>query len=228
MAVAVRDVASAAPGGTPCAVTLPATIEAGDLIVLTFATQTGNTVSTSGITGLTQDVSSTAGSGLFVAWHKVAVSGDAGASVSIAYTGVASKSAAMAVAFSGVDGTTPIDDFDKLPETTSGISHATPSLTTTVDDAMILLACMQRDSSSAAVGSAPPGYTQTVSAVGTGGGHVIGTGVVKTAGTAGSYGGESLSFDAASAAALSWAYALTPATETPPPPSSGGMWGVHL
>src|SRR5688572_12096732 len=110
MAVAFRDAASVGSSAAVAtqAVTIPSTTQVGDLIILlscqrvtsaTWTTPTGFAV-TVGPQSQTNNTS--------IAYHKVAVTGDAGASVTLDPSGSAAMCSA-AIVFSGVDTTTPID-----------------------------------------------------------------------------------------------------------------------
>lgn len=146
--------------------------------------------------------------------RKVAVAADGGASMPLGTSDLV-KGTAIALAFSGTDHSNPIHKIQSLPETASQAMHATPTITTDVDGCWILLVCVHKDSSSTAAGTTPSGYTPVkvvprVSATGVISMSVYAKGPVN----AGTYGGESVGFDAASASAITYAIALAPVPTT--------------
>ena len=196
--------------------TLPAGIQNGDgLLALAGVGDTVDVVSTpAGWTQADHTIKGTgAGLGAYVL-RRVGVSADAGAALSLG-TSDAVKGTAIAVAYSGTDHTNPVHKIASLPETTSQTMHATPTITTDVDGCWVLLVCIHKDSSSTTVGTLPSGYALVKSAVRTSASGVVSMSVyAKGPLSAGTYGGESIGFDAASASAITYTIALLPVATT--------------
>jgi hypothetical protein len=217
MAIAQRGTPTAVQGTTlPFSLTLPSGIQDNDgELVLVGVGDTADVVPTP--SGWTLANHTTRGTGANVGgyvFRKVGVEADSGAALSLG-TSDAVKGTAIGLAFSGTDTSNPVHQIQALAETASQTTHTTPTVTTTVDGCWILLAVVHKDNSSTAIGSTPSGYTLVASSVRTSGNGVCSMAVyAKGPVSPGTYGGESIGFDAATANAVTFTIALAPTSTT--------------
>lgn len=217
MAVAFRVSTEAHATSGALAVTIPATVQAGDLLLLVGGLNNGGSAGFDWSTpaGWTKKDDRSVGSNLYgVLYAKVAVSGDAGATVTLA-SGTTGKSCAILAAYSGVDQSSPIDGVAGLSETISTASHTTPTLTTTADQDVIVIAAIQSDTT-ADTWSTTGGYTKrqdSTDNVNTNG-HVVGTLQDKGPEAVGTYGGEAITCSNAAGKAAMWTIAISPQATT--------------
>jgi hypothetical protein len=198
-------------------VTIPATVQAGDLLILVGGLNNAGNASYDWATpsGWTRRDDRALGSNVYAAvYAKIAASGDAGSTVTLT-SSTTGKSCAIVAAYSGVDQSQPIDVMAALTETVSTASHATPTVTTTVDQDWVVVACIQSDSA-ADTWSTATGYTKrqdSTDNVNTGG-HVVGTLQDKGPLAVGTYGGETLTATTAAIKAATWTIAVSPQQST--------------
>lgn len=217
MAIAYRGSTEAHVTSGSLTITIPAAVQAGDVLLLFGGMNDGGTTANDWSTpaGWTLLDSGHVGTNLFAAlWTKVAQAGDSGTAVTLA-TSNAGKACAMIAAYSGTDPVSPIDIAAGVSETVSTASHATPAVATSFDNAHIVIAAVQSDSATQSWGTAT-GYTKRQDSVDNSSlsGHVTGTVQGKPAPTIGTYGGEALVAAAASNKAMMWTIALAPVSTT--------------
>lgn len=217
MAIAFRASAEAHVTSGDLTITIPSGVQAGDALLLVGglndAGVTANDWSTP--SGWTLIDSRRVGSNLFAAvYFRVAQSGDPSSVVTLSTPGTG-KSCAIIAAYSGTDPVSPINVSAAASEGTSTASHATPTATTTVDNAQVIVAAVQSDSAEQSWGTAT-GYTKrqdSLDNVNTSG-HVTATLQDKSAATVGTYGGEALVAGAASGKAAMYTIGLGPVSST--------------
>lgn len=213
MAVAFRASNEAHVTLGDISITIPATVQAGDLLVLVAA---GNfTYDWATPAGWTTRDNKSVGSNLNASvFARVATSGDAGATVTLS-SATTGKSCAIIAAYSGVDQSAPIDLMAGAAETVSTSSHTLPTVTSTVDQDWIVIAAVQMDSASDTWGTAI-GYTKrqdSTDNVNTSG-HVVATLQDKGPEAVGTYGGEALTITTAASKAAMWTIAVSPQQST--------------
>lgn len=217
MTVAVRASAEAHAGSGSLTATIPGSVQAGDLLVIFGGINNGGNATHDWSTpaGWTKRDDRSIGSNLYaVAYVKTAVSGDAGATVTLT-SATTGKSCVMVVALSGVDPSAPIDVISGFSETTVTTSHATPTVTTNVDQDLIVIAAVQTDSGTQSW-STTSGYTKIIDSVDNSqvNGHVTGTVQYKGPLAVGTYGGETITCAEAGGKAATWTLAVSPQQTT--------------
>jgi len=217
MAIAQRGTPTTVQGTTlPFSLTLPSGIQTNDgLLILTGVGDTADVVPAP--SGWTLADHTIRGTGLNVGgyvFRKAGATSDSGASVTLGNSD-AVKGTALGLAYSGTDPSNAIHKIASLAETVSEATHPTPTVTTTVDGCTILIAVVHKDNSSVAIGTTPSGYTLVTSSVRVSGNGVCSMAVYsKGPVSPGTYGGESIGFDAATANAVTYTIALAPVTTT--------------
>lgn len=218
MAIAFRASNEAHVASGALTLTIPATVQAGDLLVVIAALNNAGNTGYNWATpagGWVRRDDRNVGSNLYAAvYSKIAVSGDAGATLTLtsASTG---KSCGIVAAYSGCDQASPIDALTPLSETTSTTTHATPTVATTQDQDWVLIAAAQSDSV-AESWSTPAGYTKRQDSLDnvSVSGHCTATLQDKGPLSVGTYGGESLTAAGASNKAATWTIAISPQQST--------------
>lgn len=150
-------------------VTIPASVQAGDLLVLFFVANTTGPTYT-GPAGWTQ-LEAVAGDGTVGrAYARVAAAGDGGNAVTVVSSGLA-KDVTTVAAYRGADPGTPLTESDIQLQTSDTAAHVTP--TVTAPDGEHWLVSHWADKSSLTTGwTLPPGVTQRSTMSGTSGGHI--------------------------------------------------------
>lgn len=213
MAIAFRASAEAHVTSGSLALTIPASVQAGDLLIVVAAMNNGGNAAYnwSVPSGWTKKDDRSVGSNLYgVVYSKVAVSGDSGATLTLASSNTG-KSCAILVAYSGCDQATPIDVLAAASETTSTTTHTTPTVNTTQDQDWVIIAAVQSDSTTESWTTAT-GYTKRADSLDNTlpSGHVTATVQDKGPVAVGTYGGEALTAAAASPKAAMWAIGISP------------------
>ena len=207
--VAFRASAAAQANSATQKVTVPASVQSGDALLL-FATSNNGTAPTATPAGWTLVGNQPAGAGpdiRTVVYEKTAGSTDAGSQVTLSYAAV-NKVDVVVAAYSGVNATTPISAFASAGETVSRTTHTAPS--TTVANAGSWVVSYWADKSSATTTwTAPGGQTQRSLSVGTSSGRITSlltdtNAVVPT----GARSGLTATADSASAKATMWTIVL--------------------
>lgn len=244
MAIAFRASAEVHVTSGSLTLTIPATVQAGDLLLVVGAMNNGGNAAYDWATpaGWTKKDDRSVGSNFYAAvYSKVAVSGDSGATLTLASSNTG-KSCAIVAAYSGCDQATPIDVFTPASETTSATAHTTPTVVTTQDQDWVVIAAAQSDSTTESW-STPAGYTKRQDSLDNVnlGGHCTATLQDKGPLSVGTYGGEALNAAAASNKAAMWTIGIAPqqSTQTSRPtsdvdvtnavgvPTPGGGSGVY-
>ncbi|MFV2172353.1 hypothetical protein ACFHW2_11775 [Actinomadura sp. LOL_016] len=201
------------------ALTIPATVQAGDLMLVTWhvALDTapinlppGWAYLPDGTVG-THQVGTSRAAGIF----KIASGGDAESSLSLAVTaGAPVKQSAVLTAWAGCDQTNPIHKATfSSSQSLSGTSHTSPQVVTTLDGCVLVESLSCKDSSVGTI-TAPSGYTARGSVTMTGGGRSSTAQASKDASTGGTWGGESWTTDAIPSSICMFAVALAPQLTT--------------
>ncbi|MCU1361851.1 MAG: domain containing protein [Ilumatobacteraceae bacterium] len=189
---------------------VPATVKAGDLLLMFFSNGTNPTVKApTGVTGWVQMDALTNANGATRVWRKVATAADAGAQVKIALS-IAAKANITIVAYRGTSTTNPVATFSRTLITTSSANRVTPTANVAVSS-MVVSYWMHHDSSTTTL-TPPAGVTVRANGTQSGGGHV--TVLTADSGTAvpvGTYGGLTAKAAAASGLGTAWTIVLAPA-----------------
>lgn len=169
MAIAFRAADGAAPSAsTTATITMPGTVAAGDLIIVTATINSGSSnVFTSGPSGYNALTVSTDASQLTGVWWKIATGSDANPTVTCANSG---KWVATLSAYSGCDPTTPILTSQSLDSPGTANSWTMPNLTASVAGCWRVDCLGQRSSTPATSWTAPSGMTARDSRFNTGSG----------------------------------------------------------
>jgi hypothetical protein len=188
-------------------VTVPAVVNAGDTMLLSFTR--ANTITwtgPSGVTGWTQLDSFTNGSTTSTVWEKTATAGDAQSAVRFT-SGTYSKGVLELAVYRGANAATPV--FAHAGDS-SRSAHVTPTIT--APDGATVVSLWSDKSSGTTSWTAPGSVTVRDTAIGTGGGR-YGALLADSGGpvSGGSYGGLTATTDATSTNGDMWTVALSPA-----------------
>ena len=156
MAFAFRDSVSATftSIGSTKQVTLPATIQAGDLLVAQWITGTAPDSTPSGWTLLQQDTNSI----IHYVYYRIAQSTDAGALLTIP-TSTTVRSILSVFVYSGVSGASPFQASSVKTETVSQTTHTSNTVTTSSPAKVIQLLAMKDPTTNSVTRTGPAGYT---------------------------------------------------------------------
>jgi PKD repeat protein len=200
--IAFRGMSRFVGNTTSAALTVPASVQPGDALVL-FATLNTTTTSVSGpsgVTGWTPLTNFVTGSARTMVWRKVAVAGDGGKGLTLSLS-TFTKVNLQLVAYDGTSTADPVATFATRSDPASTVTHPTPTVSVT-NGGSWLLSYWADKSSLTTDWSAPSGAVVRDELVGTGGGHigslVADSGAAVSTGTAG---GLTATTDAASRAA---------------------------
>lgn len=213
MAIAFRASTEAHVSSGSLILTIPGTVQAGDLLILVGGmNNSGNAAYDWSVpAGWTKKDDRSVGSNLYgVVYVKTAVSGDSGASLTLASSNTG-KSCAILAAYSGLDQSAPVDVIDGLSETTSTVSHATPTVATTQDQDWVVIAAIQSNSTAESWSTASA-YTKRQDSLDNAlpSGHVTATLQDQGPVSVGTYGGDALTAAAASPKAATWTIGISP------------------
>jgi hypothetical protein len=217
LAVAFRASTEAHAASGSLTLTIPAAVQAGDLLLVFAGLNNAGNAAYNWATpsGWTKKDDRAVGSNLYAAvYSKVATAGDAGAALTLT-SATTGRSCAIVVAYSGADQSAPIDVLNAVSETANVASHTTPTVSTAVDQDLIVIAAVQSDSVTESWSTAT-GYTKRQDSIDntTVSGHVTATVQDKGPVSVGTYGGESLTAAGPSPKAATWTVALSPQQST--------------
>jgi hypothetical protein len=207
MASAFRASSSAIADTNSLSITLPASLQAGDVVLMNVGINVLDTISTP--TGWTLLDSQAGASTRENLYGKVAGSTDAGATVTFTTPTALVKMSADCAAWSGGAATGTFHQVAGRLETTSQTTHTTPTITTTIDTCLIVQLVMVK-SSSATSWTAPSGWTKRAEVYHTG---AAPNGCIAGGGdhAAGTYGGDVFTSDVAGGQGAMWTVAIAPA-----------------
>jgi PKD repeat protein len=197
---------SAEGNATNLSVTVPAGISGGDGMVL-VTTVASDVITATAPAGWTQVGQTTSAKTTSTVWQRVAVGGDAGSTVKVAYSALG-KATLSLFAYDGTSAGGPVLAFQGAGETVSGTGHTTP--TVAVGDPQAWALSYWADNTSATTSWAlPAGVSSRTAVCGTGGGH-IGAVAADSNGpvSADQYGGLTATADSAGAKAVMWTVLL--------------------
>lgn len=150
-------------------VTIPGSVQAGDLLVLFFTAN--STTPTYSVPAGWSQAEAVAGGGIVGRLYtRLATPGDAGSAVTVVSSGYA-KDAVTVAAYRGVDATTPLSDTAILLQTSDTAAHVTPAVT--APDGEQWLVSHWTDKSGTTTGwTLPGGLTQRSTGSGSPSGHI--------------------------------------------------------
>lgn len=161
---------TATVNGTNITMTLPSSVEAGDVMVATVVSNVQGATFTAPA-GWQQAVADSSSTGVAaVTWTKVATGGDAGAQVTMTGTVVAKSSLTLGV-YRGVDTADPVADAAISFESTQQADHTAASVAAV--SGSLLLNIWADKSSATTTWSVPDDVTARQLAVGTGSGRIV-------------------------------------------------------
>jgi PKD domain len=189
-------------------VTIPATTAAGDGLLL-FDTYASATTTASAPTGWTLVGSAVKGSDTTAVYQRVAIAGDAGTAVSVAYS--ATVKATLTVAdYTGTSTADPVESAASASNVASA-SDPAPALTGLADNSYVL--SYWSDRSSATTTFTPPAsVTQRSATLGTGAATINTVFADSGAPVSGTYAARTATTNDASSSSVSWTIALAQAT----------------
>jgi PKD repeat protein len=117
-------------------VTVPATVQAGDALVLSFSDNAPN-VAITAPAGWTQEASSSTSGMTARVWSKVATAADAGSSVRVSLASAARGNLVVS-AYRGTSVSDPVGDIAMANETVNRATHTTPAAAVTVPGSWVL------------------------------------------------------------------------------------------
>ncbi|ATO14215.1 hypothetical protein CO540_10635 [Micromonospora sp. WMMA2032] len=201
--------ATANTNWTSHTVTVPASVQPGDtlLLLLSQNTHTG-TGEPTGVTGWTRLDRLDGGFATTTAWSKTAVAGDAGTPVKVTLDGQA-KGNLVVAAYRGVRPGAPV--FARATDPASSASRITPYAPVTVAQSWAVSYWLHGDGTSTSL-TPPAGVAVRSNSSQSGGGRV--TGLLADSGSSvpvGSYGGLTATAAAASTTTTTWTFVLPPA-----------------
>ncbi len=167
--IGFRGVARTVANTTSAAVTVPAAVRSGDGLLL-FATVNVTTATITPPAGWTQVANFVTGSQRTLLWQRVATATTAGSQVTVGLGGY-TKVALQLVAYSGTSPTAPVATVVTRAETTSTLSHTTPSVTVAGDGRWVVSYWADK-SSTTTDWTPPPGVAVRDEAIGSGSGRI--------------------------------------------------------
>jgi PKD repeat protein len=211
-AISFVGAANASANAINHSVAVPADVASGDGLLLFLSENTHAAIGDpTGVTGWQQLGTLDGGNGTTRVWRKVAVEGDAGASVRVAL-GSQAKASLMVAAYRGTDGTDPIAAYAKATDTTSTATRVTPTVAVTPQQSWALSYWMHGDSTTTAL--TPPAFVAVRATGGNTGGGRVTTLLADSAAAlpVGTYGGLAATAAAASTTTTTWTVILAPAS----------------
>jgi hypothetical protein len=183
-------------------VTIPASVQAGDELLL-FESYASTSVTTSTPTGWTQVGTATASNLTTFVYSKVASAGDAGSTVATSLS--ASARASLEVA--AYANAAPTVEAAKAQSDTNSANHVSPTLLNLAAGSWAITWWGDKSSTNSQW-TAPSGVASRTAVYGSGGGAVSALLVDSNAAVAGSYGGLAATTNVTSGSAVSWTVAL--------------------
>jgi PKD repeat protein len=200
-AVAFRDAASSTGNLTTASVSVPGSVQAGDVMVLLVSVNRQTTITDPA--GWTVVGSRTGPQGELQTrvWRKVATAADAGSRVRVTF-GATSKFDLTVAGYSGVDQANPVADSASAAETVNRAAHTTPPVSAGAGD--WVLSYWTEKTSTGTDWTAPAGQATRAKVIGSGTGRVN---ALLTDADGGS-GGVTATSDASSSKAVMWSVVL--------------------
>jgi myo-inositol-hexaphosphate 3-phosphohydrolase len=198
-------------------VSVPATVRAGDLMLLLASQNNTATLGGPG-TGWSQIGRTVDGGHVTTVWRRVATAADAGSTVRLT-TGTYTKAGVTLAAYRGTAPDAAVASVTGAAEAGSSAGHTTPRVPNSVEGAW-RVSYWADESGATTRWAAPPGETVRATTTGSGGGR-IGTlltdpGSALAAGNPATTGGLTATANASSSTATTFTIVLRPAHETPP------------
>lgn len=135
--VLVSTDANSTSASSPIAHTIPAGWSAGDLVIALLYTSSRTVTGVPSGWAAADDSTTLAFNKIYAYW-KVLVSGDLGASQSWTLSANPSASRIVFIRITGAHATTPINSSDGTADGSSGTTHVSPEVTSSVNDCLIL------------------------------------------------------------------------------------------
>jgi PKD repeat protein len=209
--VAFRAAAGADASSNQVAVTIPASVQAGDaLLMIATVNATTPTVGTpTGVTGWTQVNSLSGNTVQSVLWRKTATATDAGAIVRVPLSTTA-KISAQVLAYSGSTAANPVSAAAGALETVTRAAHTTPTVTVAAAGSYLVSYWADKTTDTTSW-TLPAGLTTRNTTLGTGSGHLAS--ISADAGTGagvGTAGGLTATANSANSKAVMWSVVIAP------------------
>ena len=215
--IGFRAGATASVSAAAAKVTVPAAVQAGDVMLL-FATSNSNNAVATDPAGWTFVGERTSGSPDLRTrlYDRVATGTDAGSTVTVTYA-ASNKVDLEVAAYTGVDPVTPVAAFASAGETTSRAGHTTPGASVALNGSWVVSYWADK-SSATTTWTVPAALTSRGLSAGTGSGHLTSTLADTAAGVApGASAPVTATADSATAKATMWTVVLAPNGAPPPP-----------
>lgn len=205
------DATAANVNATAHRVTVPASVQPGDAMILALTVNTSATVGNpTGVTGWRLLGVESNGSMSTRIWTKVATAGNAGATVTVTASAI-SKGNFVLSAYRGTSTVDPVASWDSSLETTSRTSHTTPTVPVASDRSWVVWYWAHKDNTTTAL-VPPAGVATRSSGTQTGSGRVTGLLVDTNAPVAiGTAAGQTATAATAASNATMWSIVLAPA-----------------
>jgi hypothetical protein len=204
-ALAFRAGTAATANSTSVQVTVPATVRAGDTMVLFAGSNTNVTVGTPA--GWTQEGTALDTSLRSVVWSRTATAADAGSAVRVTLSATA-KANLQLVAYSGSTAADRVGAVTSAVEGGTTATHTTPAVTVTAAGSQLV--SYWADQSSASTGwTLPAGTTERLDTTGAGSGRIT-SAIGDQAVAAGTAGGLTATADSSNGKAVMWSVVLNP------------------
>ena len=192
-------------------VTIPNTVQAGDVMVL-FQSIASGTITATDPAGWTPIATRANGTGITTtAYTRVATAADAGTPVTVTWSAKGKVTMSLA-AYSGVSATAPVGVFNTTSDSGTA-THTTPVVTVAQVDSWVVSYWSDKSSTAPTAWAAPGDTSVRDSRLGANTGSL--SGLLADSGgpvAAGSYGGKSATITADSTKGLNWSISLTPAS----------------
>lgn len=208
--------AASGSGSNSVDVTIPASVEAGDGMLLVAYANIDCTIATpSGWQVAKAQESAEAGGDTAVVFKRTAQAGDASSTVTVTNDGSSPKAQALLYVASGVDTSDFVHKIASAKSTGGSPGFTTPEITTTLADCTVVEVYTGKASDTTAFSAVPAGATSRVSLIGSGGGHPDGAIADRDASTPGTYGGGGFTLTGGNqSSAITYTIALAPRSST--------------
>lgn len=228
--IGYRASSSISANTSSTAISVPATVQAGDFLLLSigWSTSSGQTLTApSGWTSIAPAIDDQAQVAAQLFW-KIASGGDAGSGVPVVISAVGNLTALLSCYFN-VNNVSPINAYAGLAEgTTNVLAHASPSVTSTVQNTRIVSVVFDKANPVSTSWTPPSGTTLRAASFNASNPGVTGVCGDDTLMAVGASGTRSWTADSATARAVMWSIVLRPSSTPTGGGSGGGQGGIYI